>query len=364
MKKTILPIGILSLSLFIGCASKIATLTLEDVEKLRVDYSRGKIESVENLIAIYKDPLQPVEVRISAMQALAQTKHPDAQKILYDFLAQSVGLNYELLTATATALIENQTPDNVAAMVVGLTAAQRKYIEFRTTVMEKLQATDITLQVEQLLKIYQAEKENYIQMQESLTHLLGSTSDDKVIPILINIAKDKTVNNSIRALALEILGRKQNPLITATFIEMLGDPATQEQLRDFALQAIGDVKEAKVILALLETLNTGREQYYKLTEIITKALGDFSDPAVKPTLVEITKNTEFPLKTRKDALTALIKFNDPEVFKQLLPMMENPDNYILFDEMTSMAAALGDKTAFDKLRLKARVAQLSTTVQP
>lgn len=364
MKKIILPICILSFSLFSGCASKIATLTQEDVEKLRVEYNRGKIESIENLIAIYKDPLQPLEVRISAMQVLAQTKHPDAQKILYDFMAQSVGLNYGLLTATATALIENQTPENVAAMVVGLTSAQRKYIEFRTLAMEKLQATDITLQIEQLLNIYQTEKENYVQLQESLTRLLGSTTDDKVIPILINIAKDKTVKISVRSLALEILGRKQNPLITETFIEMLGDPSSQEQVRDFALQAIGDVKEASVILALLETLNTGREQYYKLSEILTKALGNFSDPAVKPTLVEIAKNTEFPLKTRKDALTALIKFNDPEVFKQLLPMMEDPRNYILFDEMTSMASALGDKTAFDKLRLKARVAQRSIMVQP
>lgn len=364
MKKLIYLPVVLLIFLFAACSSKVATITEEDVEELRVDYNKGNLETIENMMAIYTDPTQPVETRIAALQAMAQTQHPDALKLIHDFMSQGVGLNYGLLTATATALADNPTPENIDAMVKGLIAAQRKYIEFRTAVMAKLETTDITLQVEQLLNLYQTEKENYALMQESLTRVLGSTEDDRVIPILINIAKDKTVSLSVRSLALEILGKKQHPLVTSTFIEMLGDPESQEQIRDFALQAIGDIKQADVILALLETFNTGKEEYFQLTEILTRALGDFSDPAVVPTLVEITQNSDFPLKTRKDALVALTKFNDPEIFDQLLPMMEEPKNYVLFDEMSAMASSLGDAEAFNKLRQKALKAQRKAMVTP
>ncbi|HDP66964.1 MAG TPA: HEAT repeat domain-containing protein [Candidatus Marinimicrobia bacterium] len=355
---------ILSILLFAACASKVATITEEDVEKLRVDYNKGDLNTIEDLMAIYKDPTQPIETRIAVLQVMAETRHPDALKLIHDFMAQGVGLNYALLTATASALINNPTPENIDAMVAGLVSAQKKYIEFRTGVMAKLENAEITTQVEQLLNLYQTEKENYALMQESLTRVLGSAADDKVVPILINIAKDKTVSLSVRSLALEILGKRQHPLITQTFIEMLGDPESQRQIRNFALQAIGDIKQADVILALLETFNSGKEDYFKLTEILARALGDFSDPAVVPALVEITQNREFPLKTRKDALSALIKFNDPEIFKQLLPMMEDPQNYVLFDEMTAMATALGDPEAFEDLRRKAFQAQQKAMVTP
>jgi|GEM_PF-6840639 len=46
----------------ISCASKMATIDTKDIEKLRVDYNRGKIETIDDLIAIYKDPFQPVKL--------------------------------------------------------------------------------------------------------------------------------------------------------------------------------------------------------------------------------------------------------------------------------------------------------------
>jgi len=346
----------------ISCASKMATIDTKDIEKLRVDYNRGKIETIDDLIAIYKDPFQPVETRIAALQAMAETQHPDALKIMHDFMNQSVGLNYALLNATATALMDHATPENITAMVAGIVAAQKKYIDFRTAVMEKMQSVDATLQVEQLLNLYQSEKENYVQMQESLTKLLGSIPDDRVIPILIDVAKDENVKVSIRSLALEILGKKNHPLITEAFIEMLGDPEQQLVLRDFAIKSIEDVKDSRVILALLETLNQSRNEYLTLVDVLAKAMGDYSDPAVAPALVEIGKNPDFPLATRKKALSALAKFKDMEAFKQLLPMMEESDGYMLYDEMAHIAAEIGDQEAFHQLRHAALKAQVKAQV--
>lgn len=199
---------------------------------------------------------------------------------------------------------------------------------------------------------------------ESLTKLMGSMSDDRVIPILIAIAKDSNAKLPIRSLALEILGKKRHPLITDTFIEMLNDPMRQFEIRDFALKAIGDIKEEKVILALLETLNKSREEYFNLVEVLTRALGDYSDPAVIPALVAISKDDSYPLNIRKKALSALIKFKSNEAFDQLVPMMEIPENYVLFDEMSKMAAELGGSAPFNKLRLAARQAQLKAMETP
>ncbi len=81
------------------------------------------------MIAIYKDPIQPMETRIAALQALSQTQHPDAIKILHDFMYQSVGVNYALLTATANSLISNQRPEDIIAMINGVASAQKKFLK-------------------------------------------------------------------------------------------------------------------------------------------------------------------------------------------------------------------------------------------
>ncbi|HPC36136.1 MAG TPA: hypothetical protein P5268_02240 [Candidatus Marinimicrobia bacterium] len=358
MKAKSIIIIMLILGSLMSCAHETTTIDPRQVEKLRVDYNRGKIQKVDDLIAIYKDQSQPIETRIAAVNALAETKHPDAIKAMHDFMDQAGGLNYALLNATATALTKHATPENVAAMVDGIVSAQKKYVNFRTGVMEKMQKLDVALQVEALLKLYQSEKENYVFMQESLTKLLGSIPDDRVIPILINIAKDESVNIATRSLAMEILGKKRHPLITEAFIEMLGDPEKQLALRDFAIKSIEDVKESRVILALLETLNQSREEYFVLVDALTKAMGDYSDPAVVPALIEIVKNTDYPTATRQSALAALVKFKDLEAFNQLLPIMENPENYVLYDEMTKLATAIGQPEVLDQFRRAALKAQL------
>lgn len=69
----------------------------------------------------------------------------------------------------------------------GVASAQKKYINFRTTILRNLENADVTLQIVQLLNLYQVEKENYVQMQESLTRVMGSVDDEKVITILINV---------------------------------------------------------------------------------------------------------------------------------------------------------------------------------
>jgi len=355
-----------ALLLWFSCGGPGATerVTTEEVEKLRVEYEKGEIKTVKELIEVFTDERQPMDSRMAALKALAETEHPDARSALQNYVQQAQGINYGLLSAAAQQLIKKETTADISAVVDGIASAQHKYTQFRTNLMQDIKQTDIAPQIESLLKIYQIEKENYTQMQESLTRVLGSVADDRVIPILINIAQDKTLKPSVRSLALEVLGRKQHPMITQTFIEMLQDPDDQLRLHDFALEAMGDIKESRVILALLEAYNQNKQDYFYLLKTLTRALGDFSDPEVAPALVEIAKDPQVPQTTRRDAIQALIKYQDAELFFQLLPLMEDPENYVLYDEMKAMAEAIGDPDLIQSLRAKALRAQKSITGNP
>ncbi|GAF97969.1 unnamed protein product, partial [marine sediment metagenome] len=188
--------------------------------------------------------------------------------------------------------------------------------------------------------LYQASRESHFRMQRMLTQALGGIGDEKAIPVLMNIAADPEVELATRNVAIEILAEKRTPEIIAMFADMLGDPATNLQLRDFALRAMGDIKEERLVLALLETYQLGRQEYYSLLNTLLTALGEFDDPVIKPTMLEIALSHDFPLSFRKQAVTNLANFNDPTVLDQVIPLLEEAENYHLRMEISALAEAL------------------------
>jgi len=349
MKTKLITTLILSF-LILSCGSQKEVVTIEDVEEMRVDYNRGKLKSSAALITVFQDPLQPLTTRISAMKALIATEHPDALDALHGYLQECSDINYALLTATANEVMKREYPEDVSAIVNGIASAQEKYTNYRTAVFNKLKQINVDLQVEPIFKLYQIERENYVAMQETLTTLLGSIGDERVIPILINIAKDKTLKPSVRSMAMEILGKKRHPLITETFTDMLSDPDDQLKIRDFALKATDDISDSRLIIALIEALNAERKDYYALTSALTRALGDYSDPNIVPALLKIAQSADLPQTTRRDAIAALVKFRNPEIYSQILTLMESPQNYMFYDEVYKMAKEIGGKEPLEQLR--------------
>ena len=72
-------------------------------------------------------------------------------------------------------------------------------------------------------------------MNNLLTMRLGSLGDEKVIPILMNIAQDKEVDIYTRNRAVEILARKESPELIDYFIGMLGEPASRDKVNEYAM---------------------------------------------------------------------------------------------------------------------------------
>ena len=102
------------------------------------------------------------------------------------------------------------------------------------------------------------------------------------------------------------------------------------------------VKEENLVMALLNTYNSGKIEYYSLLNTMLEALGEFDDPEVKKAVIEIAQNNDYPLDIRKKSIDNLAAFNDPSVVELLLPMLEIRDNYILYDNIIRMVNDLGE----------------------
>lgn len=345
-------VGLLATAYFLACSTGKQTITQKDVEALRVKYNKGKMEVVVELISILENKNLPYEVRLKALEVLAETKHPDAEEAIRKFVSNATELNYEMLLQAATRLSQTGNTRNADAIIKGLVTAQKKYVEYRTKIMKSLSGPNIQpkVRVEALLNLYESEKENYIRLQKSLSELLGSLGDDTVIPLLIDIARNPENDLSTRSLAIEILSKKDNPSITEAFIDMLQNPETQLKFKDFALKAMDDVPTYKMVTALSELYKIDKEEHILLLEKLTEAVRNVNDTTLIPVLTDIATSNIYPYKIRENAILSLVKFRDKETFFKLLPLLQNAENYVLYDAIYEMAKEINDKEVFDKLR--------------
>jgi HEAT repeat protein len=196
-------------------------------------------------------------------------------------------------------------------------------------------------QVYALMDLYEVAKSNLSRTEELLTTTLGTIGDDKVIPALVDIAKDPYINIGIRNRAVEILGKKETTEIVGAFTELLGDPNTNLEVREFALNTMKGVTEEKLILTLLDTYNVGKKQYFSLLNTLIDALGNFKDPKIRNALTEIALNNDYDLALRKKAINKLGESGDVSVIPTFLSLLNHSDNYNIYHEITTLVKTLG-----------------------
>ena len=323
-----------------GCALFRGERDEVDVEKLRLKYQEGKMGALLEIIEIYEDPEQVRSVRIAAARALGESRHPKAVDALARTVSDAEALEIDMMLTAIEVLARIPSNASARALTQALSTTDAKLDSLRSALIKGLESIGSEDYIHTLIDLYQASRESHFRMQRMLTQALGGIGDEKAIPVLMNIAADPEVELATRSLAIEILAEKRTPEIIAMFADMLGDPATNLQLRDFALRAMGDIKEERLVLALLETYQLGRQEYYSLLNTLLTALGEFDDPVIKPTMLEIALSHDFPLSFRKQAITNLANFNDPSVLDQVIPLLEDPENYHLRMEISALAEAL------------------------
>lgn len=325
------------MKLFGGKKSDYGQVQPSDIEKLRNAYRDGRIQALEELIAIYQDSNQPLDIRLAAGRALAETQHPTALNALAEVVAEADALDMTFMIASIELLAEfRDNPKAPEAMVQSMHRIEEKSNELHMVLVRNLNKVRTKDQILTLLDLYGVSKANLSRTEKLLAETLGAIGDDETIPVLMMIAKDPDINIGVRNRAIEILGKKEATEVVGAFTEMLGDPATNREVRDFAINTMAGVKEENLILSLLDTYNTGKKEYFSLLNTLLDALGDFNEPEVIKTVIEIAKSENFPRLLRLKAIQKLGEYGDPTVIDSILPLLDDAENYELYPALLEM----------------------------
>ena len=317
---------------------------LNKVQELKSAYREGNIQALDELIEVYEDPDLHVKLRVAAGKTLAQTEHPRALHAISEMVATTTALDYALLNESIKMLgMFKENPKAADALVRSMHKMEDKTNEIHLSLIKNLRRVRTKDQILALLDLYEVAKSNMSRTERLLTESMGAIGNDQVIPILTQVARDPKINIGIRNQAVEILGKKKPDDVAVAFAELLGDPNTNLEVREFALNTMKGVKEENLVLALLNTYNMGKTEYYSLLNTMLDALGEFDDPEVKKAVIEIAHSDDYPIDIRKKAIDNLAAFNDPSILNGLLPMLENKDNYIYYDNIINMVYKLGEE---------------------
>ena len=310
----------------------------QTVEELRVTYIQGDMGALEELIAIYQDESQQLDVRKSAVRAMAETQHPIALEALAEFVKNAAAINVELMVTSVSILSEfEEDPVASGALMESIFAVDEKLRAVQAATFKSLKNVKPENKVMALIDIYERSRSAFYSTATMVSNTLASMDEDKVIPVLVFLAKDETLDIKTRNRALEILaGRKDDARIVEMFVEMLTDPSIESQLRDFAIRTMQGVKEERLILALLDTYSQGQASYYSLLSTLLDALGNFNDPIVKPTLYEIAMKDDMPRSLRIKAINNLGNFKDPDAFNSTIEKIKEIAQKVEFDKISAI----------------------------
>ena len=317
---------------------------LNRVQELKSAYRGGNIRALDELIEVYQDEDLHIKLRVAAGKTLAQTQHPRALHAISEMVATTTAVDYTLLNESISMLgMFSENPKAANALVRSMRKMEKRTNEVHIALVKSLNRVRTKDQILALLDLYEVAKSNMARTERLLTETMGAIGSDQVVPVLTSVARDPKINIGIRNKAVEILGKKNPNDVAIAFAELLGDPNTNLEVREFALNTMKGVKEENLVLALLNTYNMGKTQYYSLLNTMLAALGEFDDPEVKKAVIEIAHSNDYPTDIRKKAIDNLAAFNDPSVVDGLLPMLEEKENYIYYDNIINMVYALGEE---------------------
>ena len=335
--------------IFPGDESSLDDISFELIENLSTAFSEGKLQALEEMIAIYNDSNQPFDVRMAAGKALAATQHPTALNALSEAVSDAAALDVSFMIGSIELLAQfRDDPRAADAMVNAMNNVEEKTNSLQLALVQNLNKVRTKDQVMALLDLYEVSRNNFNRTEKLLTETLGALGTDEVVPILTKISRDPFVKLGKRNRALEILGKKDPSQVAGAFAELLGDPETNLEVRDFALNTMKGVKEENLILALLQTYRTGKDQYYNILNTLLEALGEFDDPEIRRAVEEIAMNDSYPLEIRIKAIDKLSEISDETVIPSLMPILSDYNQYKLHTAVIQTVKNLGAYNQYEQ----------------
>ena len=333
--------------IFPGDDKEAPGVTFELIDKLRIAYEDGRIQALEELISIYNDSSLPFEARIEAGRVLGESQHPTALNAIAQAVASGAALDITFMEESIKLLAKfRENPKAAEAMIQGMENIELKTNSLHMTLVRSLNKIRVEDQVLALLDLYEISHANVERTDLLLAETLGAIGTEEVVPILVTIAKNTSIKIGVRNRAVEILGKKDPADVANAFAELLDDPATNLEVREFALKTMKGVRQENLVLALLNTYNAGRGEYYSLLNTLLEALGNFDDPQVFKAIIEIGLTEDLPLDLRKKAIESLGGLNNPNVIPRFLPLLGNAKNYTLHGSIIQMIGRLGQQDTY------------------
>jgi HEAT repeat protein len=333
--------------LSLGKKGEAPSVTFELIDKLRIAYEDGRIQALEELISIYNDSSLPFEARIEAGKVLGDSQHPTALNAIAQTVSSGAALDITFMEESIKLLTKfRENPKAAEAMIQGMENIELKTNSLHMTLVRSLNKIRVEDQVLALLDLYEIAHANVERTDLLLAETLGAIGTEEVVPILVSIAKNPGIKIGVRNRAVEILGKKDPADVANAFAELLNDPATNLEVREFALKTMRGVKQENLILALLNTYNAGRNEYYSLLNTLLEALGNFDDPQVFKAIIQIGLTDDLPIDLRKKAIESLGGLNNPNVIPRFLPLLSDAKNYILHGSIVQMVGRLGKQDLY------------------
>ena len=330
-----------------GKKGEAPSVTFELIDKLRIAYEDGRIQALEELISIYNDSSLPFEARIEAGKVLGDSQHPTALNAIAQTVSSGAALDITFMEESIKLLTKfRENPKAAEAMIQGMENIELKTNSLHMTLVRSLNKIRVEDQVLALLDLYEIAHANVERTDLLLAETLGAIGTEEVVPILVSIAKNPGIKIGVRNRAVEILGKKNPADVANAFAELLNDPATNLEVREFALKTMRGVKQENLILALLNTYNAGRNEYYSLLNTLLEALGNFDDPQVFKAIIQIGLTEDLPINLRKKAIESLGGLKNPNVIPRFLPLLADAKNYTLHGSIVQMVGRLGKQDLY------------------
>ena len=322
-------------------------MTLEKVEDLRLDMiEKKKKKALIKLISIYKDRNQPYDIRVEALRALAESRHPLVIAAIQEAISDASMIELDIMLHSIDILAQFGEEKSSPAFINGLRTTESKVMAIRESIISGLSKNGTDDEIMTLIDLYEISKTNFIRMDRMLSLKLGQMEDDRAIPVLMEIASDDQVDIKTRTIAVEVLAKKQAPELVDYFIQLLGEPSNRHRLNEFTLSVMGDIDNERMILALLESYKNGKSQYHSLLNSVLATVEEYQNPEIIPLLKEVALSDALPNGTRLKAIKALAKFKDERSMDAIIEMLEDPRNYVFYYDILMVIDDFGGYNEF------------------
>ena len=337
--------------------------TMEDVNVQRDLLADGKRAPITLLINAYNNSDLQYDVRMASLEALAESKDPLVIEAIQKSIRNAELIDLDMMIKSIELLAKYGDSESINALTSALKKSESKIMDLREVIVNAIGENGTDDQIITLLELYEISRINHQKNSQLLSIALGNMGDDRAIPVLMEIAKNKEHNLITRKLAVDILAKKEATELVDYFIELLGDPNTRQSMNDFALEVMGDLDNQQMILALLESYQIGKQQYYSMLIRLMDIMSEQNNVELKPVIIEVAMTDHLPYHIRIKAIKSLANFGDPSVIDKVIVLLNDSKNYVFYDHIVELILSMDVMSDYESILRQASFKAMNNQIE-